>query len=235
MRNGFRIAGAAVFALALLAGQADAQAKKTKKKVKARPPAAAMDKDIAAIGGTGVPAGYKGRTDDSTAMLRSAKYAVSGRAWEVTTGPAHILYNPANVATGSYTVSATFEQLGKPAHPEAYGLFIGGQNLDQPSQNYLYFLVRGNGQMLAKTREGKQTVGKIAWQVSPAIAAEDAAGKATYKIRIQVTPDSVRFWVNGHQAAALSKQPGLPTEGIYGIRINHNLHVRVSPVTITRP
>ncbi len=235
MRNGFRISGAAVFALALLAGQAEAQATKAKKKVTAPPPAAAMDKDVAAIGGTGIPAGYKGRTDDSTAMLTSAKYAVSGKAWEVTTGPAHILYNPADVATGSYTVSATFEQLGKPAHPEAYGLFVGGQNLDQPSQNYLYFLVRGNGQMLAKTREGKQTIGKIAWQGSPPIVLEDSAGKATHKIAIQVTPDSVRFWVNGRQTAALVKKPGLFTEGIYGIRINHNLHIRVSPVTITRP
>jgi hypothetical protein len=40
--------------------------------------------------------------------------------------------------------------------------------------------------------------------------------------------------VNGKQAASVSKA-ALPVEGIAGLRINHNLHVKANPVTITHP
>ena len=62
------------------------------------------------------------------------------------------LWRPKDTASGNYTVSATIDQLGKPAHPEAYGIFIGGSDLSGPNQSYLYFLVRGTGEMFAKTR-----------------------------------------------------------------------------------
>jgi hypothetical protein len=40
--------------------------------------------------------------------------------------------------------------------------------------------------------------------------------------------------VNGKQVASASAA-GLPTDGIAGLRINHNLHVKVKPVSITAP
>jgi hypothetical protein len=40
--------------------------------------------------------------------------------------------------------------------------------------------------------------------------------------------------VNGKQVASVSKV-GLPTDGIVGVRVNHNLHVKISPVTIKTP
>jgi len=193
-----------------------------------------LDEDIPAIGGTGVPTGYRGRTDRPNMQLSAAKYAVNGKAWEVTTGPAHILYRPVDTASGSYTVAATIDQLEAPAHPEAYGIFIGGQNLEDARQRYLYFLVRGAGEMFVKVREGDKTRGVIDWQASKAVPTASSTGKGTYKIGIQVAPDSVRFWVNDQQAAAVSSA-GLPTSGVYGLRINHNLHVRATPVTLGRP
>jgi hypothetical protein len=198
------------------------------------PTTARPDSDAAAIGGTGAPKGFLARTDQPTQKLSDIKYSASGNGWEVTTGPAHILWNPKNVATGNYTVSATFDQLGKPMHPEAFGLFIGGSDLSGPNQSYLYFLVRGSGEVFAQTRKGDVLTGRIAWQKSYAAPAADPAGKGTYTIAMRVAGDSVHFLVNGHQAAVLPKKD-MPTDGIYGVRINHNLHVGVSPVTITKP
>jgi hypothetical protein len=190
--------------------------------------------DVAAIGGTGVPNGYVGRTDRPDQQLSGAKYALSGGGWDVTTGPAHILYRPGDSASGSYTVSTTIEQLAAPAHPEAYGVFIGGSNLDGPGQQYLYFLARGTGEMMARVREGAKTRNVLAWQKHAAVPAANASGQASYRLAIQVAPDSVRFLVNGQRTAAVAAS-GLPTSGVYGVRINHNLHVRAMPATVTRP
>jgi hypothetical protein len=234
MREKLSSAALLLVALSLAACQADSQSDKAK----ANPPTIAAknpaDADVAAIGGTGVPDGYVGRTDRANMPLSDAKYLVSGNGWDVTTGPAHILYMPGDTATGSYTVTATIDQLAAPAHPEAYGIFIGGQALDGDAQKYLYFLVRGTGEMLAKVREGDKTRGVVAWTASDAVPKAGTSGQATYKVTIQVRPDSVRFWVNGRQTAAVASA-GLPTTGVYGIRINHNLHVRATPVTLTRP
>lgn len=233
----FRLGVVSLVAIALIAGQADAQTRTRKKKPPKPVPAKVMkdrDADVPAIGGTGVPLGYLGRTDKGDQMLSAAKYVRSGNGWDVTTGPAHILYNPRDTASGTYTVSATIEQLGKPVHAEGYGLFVGGSGLAGPNQSYFYFLVRGSGEIFAKTRTGEKLTGRIAWQKSEWVPEADSSGKASYKIAIQVTPDSVKFWVNNHQAAALPKRD-LPTNGIYGVRINHNLRVHATPVTITRP
>ncbi|MEX2111450.1 MAG: hypothetical protein WD802_12660 [Gemmatimonadaceae bacterium] len=195
---------------------------------------AVEDADVAAIGGTGVPTGYVGRTDRPDQQLTAAKYAVSGKGWDVTTGPAHILYRPGDTASGSYTVTTTIDQLAAPAHPEAYGVFVGGSGLDGAGQRYLYFLVRGTGELMAKVREGDKTRNVLAWQKHAAVPTANASGQATYELAIQIAGDSVRLRVNDQPVAAVAAA-GLPTSGVYGNRINHNLHVRATPPTVTRP
>jgi hypothetical protein len=194
--------------------------------------AAGADSDKNVAGGT-IPAGYVGRTDRN-APVSGAKYTASGDGWEVTTGPAHILYSARNQASGNYTASATFEQLEAPAHPEAYGIFIGGMHLDAPNIAYTYFEVRGTGELLVKLRDGVSTRDIVPWTASPDVPKQDASGKATYTLSATVTNDAIKFSVNGKQVASVSKV-GLPTDGIVGVRVNHNLHVKISPVTIKTP
>jgi len=185
-----------------------------------------------ATGGSGLPQGFVGRTDNPSAPITGAKYTASGSDWDVVTGPAHIVYRPQDVATGNYTVSAKIDQLEKPAHREAFGIFFGGKDLDKPTQTYTYFVVAGTGDLLAKVREGDKTRDVIKWTPSPDVPKADASGKASYALAAQVTGDAVKFMVNGKQVASVSKV-GLPTEGIAGLRVNHNLHVKASPVSIS--
>ena len=186
------------------------------------------------VGGGQLPPGFVARTDHADAKISDAKYVASGDAWEVTTGPAHILYDAKVMGNGNYTASATIDQLESPAHPEAYGMFIGGRNLDQPTQAYTYFIVRGTGELAIKVREGDATRDVVKWSASPDVPKADASGKASYALSVQVTNDAVKFFVNGKQAASASKA-GLPTDGVAGLRINHNLHVKVTPVTVKAP
>ncbi|MBK5188454.1 MAG: hypothetical protein JJD97_09415 [Gemmatimonadaceae bacterium] len=192
-----------------------------------------MDADKAAAG-TGVPAGYTGVTDHADAKITDAKYTESGGRWEIQTGPAHITFSPKDSAKGQYQISTTIDQLEKPKHPEAYGVFLGGTNLTDPAkQKYGYFVLRGTGEYLIKTRDGDNTTSVVNWTASPSIPKEDASGKATYRVSVHVAPDTVHFSVNGNLVAAVPKSK-FPTDGIAGIRVNHNLHVAVTPLTISK-
>lgn len=207
-------------------------------------PEVQSDADVRPVGATGLPSGYLGRTDRPNANLSDAKYAVSGSRWEITTGPAHILYSPRDVATGSYTASTTIAQLAKPTHPEAFGLFFAGSDLEGASKAYTYFLVRGNGEFSVRRRFGDSVQTLVPWQRNPAVPVEDEMGRATYRLDVTVQPmnlgeprsraDSVYFRVNGRPVAALPTS-ATPTDGVTGLRINHNLRVTATPLTITRP
>lgn len=191
------------------------------------------DADVVAAGASGVPAGYQARTDRPTQSVADVKYTASGRGWEVQTGPAHIVYASGDTVQGSYTATASFEQLEAPAHPEAYGIFIGGQHLEHPTQQYTYFLVRGTGEYLVRVREGERTRNVVGWTAHQTVPAADEQGRATYRLTVRVGADSVRFLVNGAQVTA-SPAGSVATDGVAGLRINHNLRVRTEPVTIVR-
>jgi hypothetical protein len=190
------------------------------------------DPDVAAQG-SGVPAGFTAITDDSTAQITNARYAVNGGNWEITTGPAHLVYAAKDSASGAYTASATFKQMEMPRHPEGYGIFIGGRDLSSPTRAYTYFLVRGNGEFLVKGRSGAKTSDILSWRANAAVPKADSAGTATYRMAIRVGADSVRFMVNDKQVGAV-KAGTIATDGVAGLRVNHNLHVLTSPVSISR-
>jgi hypothetical protein len=193
---------------------------------------APQDADVAAQG-NGAPAGYSVVTDDSTAKVTSIRYLPSSGNLDVTTGPAHIVYAAKDTASGAYTASATITQLEAPRHPEAYGVFVGGRDLDKPSRIYTYFVVRGTGEFLVKTRDGAKTNNVVSWSGNSAVPKADSAGKATYRLAVRVAADSVRFLVNDKQVASV-KAGTVPTDGVAGLRVNHNLHVLTSPVSISR-
>jgi hypothetical protein len=192
----------------------------------------AADPDVA-VQGTGIPSGYTAITDDTTAQISNARYAVKDANWDVTTGPAHIIFAGKDTARGAYTASATFAQQETPRHPEGYGIFIGGRDLASPNRAYTYFLVRGSGELLVKSRAGAKTTDVLAWRANPAVPKADGQGKATYRLAIRVAADSVRFLVNDAQVGAV-KAGTIATDGVAGLRVNHNLHVVTAPVTISR-
>ena len=200
--------------------------------------AATADPDAATQGG-GVPAGYLGRVDPpragrTAANIADASYAMSDGRWEVRTGPAHIVYATGDTASGAYTATATIDLLEQPEHPEAFGLFIGGANLDQPSERYTYFIVRHSGEYMVRVRQSDDSVRTIAdWTASPDVPKLDASGRASYKLTAHVDSDSTHFMVNDRIVASVATA-SIPTDGIAGLRINHNLHVMTGPVAIER-
>ena len=123
------------------------------------------------------PAGWQARLDRADANLADVKFEAMGDGFHVTTGPAVILWNPENTfASGDYRVQATFAQTKAPTHPEAYGIFVAGKDLDS-APDYMYFLVRGDGKYMVKHRAANGEVHTIVdWTENAAIQKQDAAG-----------------------------------------------------------
>jgi hypothetical protein len=182
-----------------------------------------------------LPAGWTVRLDDKETRYSAAdtRFVSMGAGYHVTSGPAALYYNPAYEATGVYTASATFRQTKAPTHPEAYGLFIGGTELVSPNQQYLYFLVRGDGKYFVAHRAGTEVHRIVPWTENAAIVKQDANGVATNALAVQVTADSLHFLVNGTRVQSLAKN--FNTDGQVGLRVNHNLDVHVGSFEVKRP
>lgn len=187
------------------------------------------DPDKQVAGGGQLPAGWHARLDKPNAKMEDLKFVTMGSGLHATSGPAAIYWNATDKAKGSYTVQATFTQTKAPTHPEAYGLFVGGQSLDSPNQSYLYYVVRGDGKYLIKHRAGADVHTITDWTENAALKKQDADGKATNALAIDVTPTEVRFLANGTQVAALPRSnPMVATDGQAGLRVNHNLDVHIA-------
>jgi hypothetical protein len=186
------------------------------------------------VAGGALPAGWMGRTDRATDKLTDAKFVAMGSGYHATSGPAAIYWNPKTVTSGPFTATTTVTQTKAPTHPEAYGIFFMGSKLDSPEQSYMYFLVRGDGKFLVNHRAGAQVHKVIDWTENAAVVKADANGKATNKLTVDATKtDSLRFLVNDKQVAALPANQFGTTDGIVGLRVNHNLDVHIGDLTVT--
>jgi len=189
------------------------------------------DHDKAIAGGGTLPAGWKGRIDGGGASMAGVKMTPMGGGVHIMSGPAAIYYRQADRQTGEFAASATFTQMEHAEHPEAYGLFVGGANLESAAQKYTYFLVRQDGKFLVKRRSGSETPTVTDWTDSSAIRKPDATGKMSNTLAVEVGRDKVRFLVNGTEVA--SAEPSkVDAAGIAGLRVNHNLNVHVEGFTV---
>lgn len=197
-----------------------------------------MDHTSSIKGSGKLPPGWNARFDAAGSNLTQVDVKQAGTALAFRTGPAAIFWNTKDVATGSYTVSATFDQKKSMQH-EAYGIFVGGQNLSDPTQNYLYFAIKPQaGTYLINHRNGPSAPRSIvALTASPSINRDAAGtGAATNAIAIRVARDSVHFYVNGVEVRTFAKAglPGISPDGIAGLRVNHNLDIEVRDFKIGR-
>jgi hypothetical protein len=199
-------------------------------------------------GGISVP-GWTGKIDANEEKagqgLKNAKLAQEGNALHVTTGPAVTYWNPANKATGNYTVKATFKEskyMNLNSHPHPYGIVIAGNGLGTDKQSYLYcaaygngtFIVRGFGpepfQMNGRRAEANAAVNKAAGPGEP----------VTQEIAVSVKGDRVECAINGTVVAGYDKSALVTagkltsTDGVYGIRFAHNTEATVTGLSMTK-
>jgi hypothetical protein len=205
---------------------------------------------VVANGGITVP-GWAGKIDAAEEkagqVLNNARLAPEGASvLHVTTGPATTYWNPANKATGNYTVKATFTEpmyMNLNNHPHPYGIMIGGNDLGTDAQSYVYCAAYGNGTFIVRG------MGPAPFQMggrmpTPNDAVHKAPGQnqpVTQEIALSVKDATVDCAINGTVVASYPKSelvaPGKlkSTDGIYGIRFAHNTDATVTGLTMTKP
>jgi hypothetical protein len=194
--------------------------------------------------------GWTGQIDASEAAkgqaITNAKLAQEGDAIHITTGPAVAYWNPANSATGDYTVKATFTEpsyMNVNDHPHPYGVFIGGSDMGTAQQSYLYCAAYGNGSFIVRG------FGPAAFQLNGRRGESNAAvhkaaakgSRVTQDIAISVNGNKVNCAINGTVVGSYNKADVVgagklkSTDGVYGVRFAHNTDGLVSGLTVTKP
>jgi hypothetical protein len=187
---------------------------------------------------TALPAGYALRLDRQNRDRANFVATVDDDGTlSVQTGPAGILYRPDDVIEADgYTLRGRFTEMNAPMeHREGFGLFIGGQGLGDADQRYLYFLVRGDGRYLIKQRRGDATRDlSEGWQPSDAVRAPTTGDSdVSNELSIVVEGAEIRFSCNGEEVASLPVGD-VSSLGVVGVRVNHNLQVRIEDFDLAR-
>jgi hypothetical protein len=186
------------------------------------------------------PKGWKVRGDHSSDAsdpdaAGSIKFVATGSGFHATNPMAAIYWNPANTASGNYTLKGTFKLIKSTGYDEYYGLIFGGSGLEGGGQSYLYFMITDDGTYLIKRRDGSSTQGVSPKTPSPAVKKPDAGGSATNALEVRVKPDKIDFVINGTMVTSMPKTgASAKTDGIYGIRINHQLDVQIDDFAMTK-
>ncbi len=175
-----------------------------------------------------VPEGLQLRVDRSTNAndpddVPEVTITAVGSGFQVNTGPAAVLWQDSNTASGEYTLSATFTLQEPSPHNNYYGLIYGAAALDSESQNYLYFLIGQNGSYIVKHRANNETVHDIQGRTPhDAIVQPGSDGKSVNELEVRVGADETEFVVNGTVVFTAPKSGmAARSDGIYGVRINH--------------
>jgi hypothetical protein len=206
------------------------------------------------------PEGWKVRVDRSTSAsdpdaAGEVQFMAMGGGFHAVNPAAAIYWNPASTASGAYTVRGTFKLLKPSGHTNYYGVIFGGRDLDGMNQTYLYFLVAQDGTYLVKRRAGDQmpdpnapaqgrggrggrgpmpiTEDVVARTPHAAVQQPGSDGTSTNALEVRVGADNVAFVVNGTVVHQMPRA-GLETDGIYGIRVNHQLEVLITDFGATK-
>jgi hypothetical protein len=209
----------------------------------------AQDNSKSVAGGGISVKGWTGSVDAKEAAagmtLNNAKFDKEGDAFHIVTGPAITYWDPANKASGDYTVKATFKEpkyMNLNNHPHPYGIMIAGNDLGTDKQSYLYCAAYGNGNFIVRG------FGPAPFQVNGARASADpAVNKAagvgepvTQEIALSVRGDKVECSINNKvvgsydKAAVVGAGKLKSTDGIYGIRSAHNTEAYVTGFSMTK-
>ena len=178
------------------------------------------------------PPGWLVRVDRSTNAsdpdsAGAVKFTTSGSGFHAVNPQAAVYWNPANTATGNYSLKGSFKLMKPSSHTNFYGIVFGGSDLGGAQQSYIYFTVAQDGSWLLKRRDGANT-SDIARGSNAAIKRPDAGGQSVNALEVKVAADKIDYLVNNTVVHTTPKTgPTAKTDGLYGMRVNHALEVQI--------
>jgi len=177
------------------------------------------------------PEGWMTRFDEPDASESDLELFVEmPPGWHVTTGPAGIFWDPDQDASGDFRMEMEVYLFDPRGRREGFGVFIGGRDLHGVDPEYTYFLIRDGGQYIIKIRRGDDAPTIRPWTGHSAIRSYADRGDATSvknTLAVEARGDEVRFFVNGTPVARVPRGE-VPTDGIFGFRVNHGLDLHIA-------
>jgi hypothetical protein len=185
------------------------------------------------------PKGWKVRSDRSTSAsdpdaAGAIKFVTMGSGFHATNPQAAVYWNPANSASGNYTLKGTFTLMKPSGHTNYYGLVFGGSDLESAKQTYTYFLVAQDGTWLVKHRDGDAATDVLPKTPNNAVKKPGADGKSTNALEVRVGASKIDYVVNGTVVGSSPKSAQTKTDGTYGIRVNHLLEVQIDGFSVAK-
>ena len=187
-----------------------------------------------------VPAGWKQRLDRSTSAsdpdaAGDVTFVTMGGGFHATNPKAAVFWNPANTATGNYTVKGRFTLVKPSGHTNYYGLVFAGADLDGAAQSYIYFLVGQDGTWMLKRRDADNALTLNRATPNDAVKKPGADGTSVNTLEVRVLANKIEYVVNGTVVHTTPKMLMTEkTDGIVGIRVNHLLEVHVDGFAVTK-
>jgi len=203
-------------------------------------PSEAEDKDRAVAGGGVKVPGWTGKVDSKSAAqgrtLNDSKFEQQGDAIHMSIGPAAYYYNPANTVKGDFTVKATFTEPKQDfSHPHPMGLFIGGSKLGTADQALMYCVAYRNGTFLIRRFNGDTVTQVVPRTPNEAVhKAATPADPVTQEVAWVVKGGKADCLINGTSvwSSPVADLVGAgkleSTDGVWGIRVSHNMDLSVS-------
>jgi hypothetical protein len=94
-------------------------------------------------------------------------------------------------------------------------------------------VVAQNGTWLIKKRDGEATSNVVARTPNDAVKKPDASGKSVNALEVRVGADKIDYVVNGTVVHSEPKGSA-KTDGIAGIRVNHQLDVQIDGFGVSK-
>jgi hypothetical protein len=208
---------------------------------------AQFDRDRVIPGGGIFVQGWTGKIDAGSVRqgrtLNDSKFAQEGNAIHVIAGPATTFWNPANTASGDYTVKATFLEpkfMELNSHAHSYGIVIGGNNMGTDQMSFVYCVAYGDGNALVRGF-GPAVFTLLGTSPNPAVHKAAGVGQpVTQEIAWRVKGGRAECSINGTVVAGYDKAqlvvPGKlqSTDGVYGVRFSHNVEAIITGFAMTK-
>ena len=187
------------------------------------------------------PSHWAVRYDDG-ASAAERRFVVMRPGWHIFAGTGGLLWDSGRFASGSYSVSSTVylfpegdpDQSGSTRLDSAYGLFLGGRDLDGATPAYVSFLVGNDRRFHVAGHAGGDTAELVPWTAHEAISALDettTGGPVENVLAVDVRNDAVIFYINDIPVAELSRDR-LPLDGVIGLRAGAGLSLHVTEIAI---
>jgi hypothetical protein len=189
----------------------------------------------AVAGAQGVQAeGWEHRLDFGGDVNQVLSFDTMGTGVHVTTTGSGFatFWQADSMAKGDFTISATFTQVERSGHANAYGLFLGGSDLAGDGQSYTYFMLRQGGEFLLKKRMGEDLPTLVDWTANAAVNDLDDEGSSTNMLSVEASGDTVRFLVNGTEVASQPRSD-VDADGITGLRVTHLLDLHIDDIKLS--